>query len=370
MLNNDQVEALKRHALEGDGEACMQLARIFDKAGQHDVALQWLGEAIANGHTPSMTALGARLLAGRAAPQNYQRGAMLIAEAANRNHPEACAVQAMLAACGLGQQENFGEAADFLVKAAELDAPRAREQLAVFVSDPLVRSQLIHGEIGGGIPWQAVRAQLDFAGFLRTPAPEVVSTAPAITAIRGFISPAACRYLIERARPRLSAARVNDPEIGGARAHDIRTNTGVGFAFMETDVVLQLVAQKIAAAVDLPISFQESTNILHYAPGQQYAPHFDFLDVANPVFASQLATLGQRVATCLVYLNDDYDGGETSFPALHWRFKGAPGDALIFRNVDAQGAPDQRTLHAGLAPTRGEKWLLSKWIRDRAQPIV
>jgi hypothetical protein len=27
--------------------------------------------------------------------------------------------------------------------------------------------------------------------------------------------------------------------------------------------------------------------------------------------------------------------------------------------------PDVKTLHAGLAPTRGEKWLLSQWMRRR-----
>ncbi len=370
MLSPDQIEALKRHALDGDGEACMQLARIFDRAGQHDIALRWLAEGIANGHTPSMTALGARLLAGRGAPQNTERGAILIAEAANRDNPSACAMQAMLAAAGIGRTENYSEAADYLLKAAELDEPRAREQLAIFVSDPLVRSQLIHGETAGGIAWRQLRAQIDLAAFVRTPEPEPISASPQITVMRGFLSPLACRYLIERAKPSLAPARINDAEQGGVRADGMRSNTGMGFSFIETDVVLQMTAKKIAAAVELPASFQEAPNILHYAPGEQYTPHFDFLDPTVPKFSQQLVALGQRVATCLIYLNDDFDGGETAFPELHWRFKGATGDALIFRNVDAQGAPDRRTLHAGLPTKRGEKWLLSKWIRNRVQPLV
>jgi len=28
------------------------------------------------------------------------------------------------------------------------------------------------------------------------------------------------------------------------------------------------------------------------------------------------------------------------------------------------------TLHTGLPPTRGEKWLLSQWMRERPQPIA
>ncbi len=72
---------------------------------------------------------------------------------------------------------------------------------------------------------------------------------------------------------------------------------------------------------------------------------------------------GQRVVTFLVYLNDDFDGAQTAFLDLKWRYRGAKGDAILFRNVDGTGAPDPTTLHAGRAPTRGEKWLLSQWIR-------
>ena len=43
------------------------------------------------------------------------------------------------------------------------------------------------------------------------------------------------------------------------------------------------------------------------------------------------------------------------------------GGALYFANLDAAGAGDPRTLHAGLAPTQGEKWVFSHWIRNRAR---
>ena len=67
--------------------------------------------------------------------------------------------------------------------------------------------------------------------------------------------------------------------------------------------------------------------------------------------------------TLLVYLNDGYDGGETEFPDLGLRVRGAPGDALLFASVDAAGAPCPAARHAGLPVRSGEKFLLSKWIR-------
>jgi prolyl 4-hydroxylase len=87
-------------------------------------------------------------------------------------------------------------------------------------------------------------------------------------------------------------------------------------------------------------------------------------------FRDELAVLGQRIVTCLVYLNDGFEGGETEFPAIDWRYRGKPGDSLIFNNVTPQGLPDMASLHAGLPPTRGEKWVLSQWVRDRVQPIL
>ncbi len=66
-----------------------------------------------------------------------------------------------------------------------------------------------------------------------------------------------------------------------------------------------------------------------------------------------------------VYLNGDYDGGATDFPLLHVRHKGSRGDGLFFVNVLPTQEPDARALHAGLPPTRGEKWVLSPFIRTR-----
>jgi hypothetical protein len=150
----------------------------------------------------------------------------------------------------------------------------------------------------------------------------------------------------------------------------MRTNTGMGFSIVDSDLVLQLTHARIAAALGLDVRKQEPTNILHYDPGQQYRPHFDFLDPGEAHFARELQQMGQRVATALIYLNDDYDGGETAFPRLDWAFKGKTGDALIFWNVTPDGQPDKQTLHAGAPPTSGTKWLFSKWVRDRALPLV
>ena len=49
--------------------------------------------------------------------------------------------------------------------------------------------------------------------------------------------------------------------------------------------------------------------------------------------------------------------------------KGKAGDALIFWNLSAAGEREPFSLHGGLPVIRGEKWLLSQWVRQRPTPL-
>ena len=104
--------------------------------------------------------------------------------------------------------------------------------------------------------------------------------------------------------------------------------------------------------------------VLHYDVGQQITPHFDFIDVNAPDYEQQIREQGQRMITFLLYLNDDYSGGETTFPELGLVNRGAPGDGLYFINAHPDGAADRNMLHTGSPPTAGEKWIVSQFIRN------
>lgn len=292
-----------------------------------------------------MRALGERFLLGRDAPYEPARGGGLIRMAAEHGDAEAIEIMSILAALGVGQKSDWARALSYLRAAADAGSAQARDQLAL---------------IGDASAEQ----------LLEIPPVQRVLETPRVAVIEGFLSPAQCDWLIARASPRLSPARVHDPRDGGRREVDLRTNSGMGFSLLQTGFMLQLIHARIAAALALPVLHQEPTNILHYQPGEQYRAHYDFLNPEEPRFAQQIVAAGQRVATFLIYLNDGYEGGETDFPRANWRFKGRRGDALLFFNVTAEGRPDPLTLHAGTPPSRGEKWLLSKWVRDRSLPLI
>ncbi len=287
--------------------------------------------------------LGRRLLVGRDAPFAPQDALKLIEAASKQDHTGALQLSAVLAAAAIGRATDWNVAFDFMRRAAEHGDASAQAQIAI-VGD-------------------------HFADQLTIPRAVQHVAAPRVLTFERFLSPAACAWIMDRARPSLDAARIKNAEQGGANVHAIRTNTGMGFSLIDTDLVLQLTHARIAAAIGQPVSHQEPTNILHYASGQEYRPHFDFIDPSVAHFARELQTVGQRTTTFLIYLNDDYDGGATTFPRLDWSFKGKTGDALAFWNV-TNGQPDPLTLHAGTPTTNGMKWLFSKWVRDRPLPLV
>lgn len=303
-----------------------------------------LQERAAAGEPRAQYELGARLLVGREAPFAPDDGARLVEAAAAQEEPDALQLAAVLSALGVARAQDWNAAFDLVRRAADLGDARARGQLAV-------TGERFHGDY-----LARLEARVDF-------------DAPRVVTFARFLTPAACAWIIERARPSLASARVKNAQQGGANVDSMRSNTGAGFSLIDTDLVIQLAHARIAAAIGVPVSHQEPTNILHYEPGQEYKPHFDFIDPGVAHFARELGSFGQRTVTFLIYLNDDYEGGATAFPRLDWSFKGKTGDALAFWNV-TDGRPDPRTLHAGAATTNGAKWLFSKWVRDRPLPLL
>ena len=156
----------------------------------------------------------------------------------------------------------------------------------------------------------------------------------------------------------------------GLKLDAMRSNTGAAFSLIESDVVMQLIRARVARAAGVAPSALEPPEVLHYEIGQTYKPHVDFFHPRLPTFAEEMRVKGRRIKTCLVYLNEDLEGGETEFPKLKIKFRGRAGEALLFDNVSANGAGDLNTIHTGLPPTRGEKWLLSQWIRSKPQRVV
>lgn len=210
----------------------------------------------------------------------------------------------------------------------------------------------------------ALLTQMPLAELLTPPPPQRLHASARIAVAPGFAPPGVAEWIIDQARDRLEAASVNDA-MGGA----VRTATACAIGPERRDLVTAVLQERAARLIGAPVACHEPPNVIHYAPGQEFRLHADFVEPSVRAFQEELRTLGQRVGTFVTYLNEDFDGAETEFPQLGIRYRGRPGDAIFWANVMPDGSPDYRTGHQALPPTRGEKWVLSQWIRARPFPL-
>ena len=187
---------------------------------------------------------------------------------------------------------------------------------------------------------------------------------PVCAALGNVLDADECRALIELARPRLKPSTLVDPMTGHDVVSDKRTSWGMFFRLEENDFIARL-DRRLSRLMNLPLDHGEGLQVLHYPTGAGSEPHFDYLQPGNAANRESIARSGQRVSTLVTYLNDVPAGGQTVFPALVWAVSPLRGNAVYFEYGDDRGQVDARSLHASAPVTQGEKWVVTKWMRQR-----
>ena len=307
--------------------------------------------------THELVRLGLRYLTAGDGTAEPARGIALIEQAAQAGDALGAYLAATIASSSFWRPRNWDQAFDHLTRAAEQGHEPAQSSLRILAGGP--SGNEIEGE-----DWANMRNEIDLDAWLAPPELRMIREAPRIQSIERFAPPAACDWLITQGKGRMSRATIYDKATGGTTEDYRRTNSQCDLDIETIGVLTFVLRGRIGAITQRQDVALEVPKILHYAPGETFAVHFDYLDPKEPAYAHELSVRGQRTDTFLIYLNDDFSGGETSFPEINLSHLGAKGDALLFRNVDDAGAPDHDTMHAGMPPTAGEKWVFSQWIRE------
>lgn len=185
---------------------------------------------------------------------------------------------------------------------------------------------------------------------------------PRVVVFADFLSQAECDALRTLAAPRLARSETVDNTTGGSEINAARTSAGMFFGRGET-ALIERIEQRIAALLRWPIENGEGLQVLHYLPGAEYKPHYDYFDPAQPGSATILKRGGQRVGTLVMYLNTPEAGGGTTFPDVQLEVAPVQGHAVFFSYDRAH--PSSRSLHGGAPVIAGEKWVATKWLRER-----
>lgn len=316
-----------------------------------------LEQATLSGDWGAAATLGLCYLTGRQVTPDPMRGIALIDQAARNGNAQGAYLAATIASTSFWRPRNWGAALDHLAAAAELGHESAQSALRILAAGPA-------DEAVDTDDWRELRERVDLDAWVSPPESRLVREAPRIQVLENFVPRTLCTWLIDQVSGRLARATIYDKATGGTTEDGRRTNSQCDLDIETGGALTFVLRARIAAVTGRLDAAMEVPKVLHYRPGETFAEHFDYLNPDEPAFAHELAVRGQRTHTFLVYLNDDFTGGETCFPELDISHAGAAGDALLFSNVDAAGKPDEQTRHAGLPPTTGEKWLFSQWIRE------
>ncbi len=187
---------------------------------------------------------------------------------------------------------------------------------------------------------------------------------PVVAVFDNLLSPDECAELIRLSSIKLKRSTIVDPKTGREEVIDDRSSFGTFFTHDESDFVASL-ERRISVVMNQPIENGEGLQILNYKVGGEYKAHFDYFTPSDSGSAVHLANGGQRVSTLIMYLNDVEQAGETIFPEIGLTVTPKTGSAVYFEYCNSQNQLDPLTLHGGAPVQAGEKWIATKWMRQR-----
>jgi prolyl 4-hydroxylase len=298
------------------------------QAGRVSEAIKIIEDRASVDDADALFTLGDIYWRGAGVPQDLARGRELFRRSSDAGQPMGIRAYTNLLASGIAGERNWS---------------RAVERLTIESRSDFLRNRML----------EVVRAmKLTASGDpVETPIGERLSEHPDVLLFRGAFTAGECDFLRLLAEPTYQRSIVG---IGSQNVPDpMRTSDGSTIHWLIEDPATHAINSRLAALTRTRAEQGEPLQILRYRPGQQYYPHVDWLGDEN-----------RRVTTALIYLNDDYAGGETAFVKTGLAVKGRKGDVLAFRSVGPDNEFDPLSEHAGLPVKSGTKYLASRWIRE------
>lgn len=132
--------------------------------------------------------------------------------------------------------------------------------------------------------------------------------------------------------------------------------------FNSNDDFMNSIFYKISKYLSINATQLEPLQGQKYEKDQYYKPHYDYIFGSDEKWS--LKKSGNRVWTCIIYLNHNFDGGTTNFPRINYKIKPKKGMALMFSNMK-DGQLENDSLHEGSDVLNGIKYIITTWSRER-----
>ena len=182
--------------------------------------------------------------------------------------------------------------------------------------------------------------------------------------IPNFLTAEECRGIKDAA----NHAGMHRSEIYGASSDSVDNGSRKSYTAWLSNASSPIV-QKISTLSQqlsgFPEENQEDLQVVQYPEGGFFKPHYDCCE-GGPEECSRMNALGgPRRITIIIYLNDDYEGGETHFPNINEAVVPVTGKAAVFWSTDEDNNVLKQSFHGGNPVKGGEKWICNKWVHAK-----
>ena len=129
------------------------------------------------------------------------------------------------------------------------------------------------------------------------------------------------------------------------------------------DEVVNKIAKLSEYVTKIPIDNQEALQVAKYNKNDFFKSHYDccLMESSKDNCIAMNRNAGQRRSTYMVYLNDDFEGGETEFEKIGIKVKPEKGKAILFWTTNDDESLIENSMHAGNSVTKGNKYICTKW---------
>lgn len=194
---------------------------------------------------------------------------------------------------------------------------------------------------------------------------EIINLKPLIYTIDNFLSDEVCDHIINICKGKFESAIVSAPNNGKNIKSSIRTNNVTWLPY-NTDSITKLLSASISSLVDIPIYNAEPLQVLEYKVDTKFDAHCDSYPKDGSIKSKYCLSFGgQRIVTCLMYLNDVEEGGETEFTILKKTIVPKKGKIVLFYNCDMDNYDILHlSQHKANPVKKGIKYAVNFWFRE------
>ena len=179
--------------------------------------------------------------------------------------------------------------------------------------------------------------------------------------IESCLSPAECQEVIRVAKQH----GLHNSEVYGSAADSVNNEARISeTAWLPNNKspIVEKVSRLCQELTLYPIENMEDLQVVRYPPGGFFKPHYDCCDGGPDECRRMNAQGGPRRVTMIIYLNDDYQGGETMFPKMGFQVVPKTGKAVVFWSTTDTDEVIRDSFHGGNPVIGGEKWICNKWL--------